>query len=1275
MARGLKTRARPKPTQRRAKSSRPASRVTGVKAPGAPRAEFAIDPHYAAKLSRQDKAGIPAALVDKSAQRGRGKDAMQIALLLQMQQTHGNRAVQRILNRNAPAATALVDQANQSVRDSSGNAAVRSTPLSPVSNVPEDRALHRFSLSDLNPIAAAKKLAESAWGAIKSLGSSAWDTAKDLGSSAWNAAKDAGSAAWGGIQDAGSQIWGTVKNLGAEAWNTAENLGSRAWNFVRQSGSQAWSWAKQKGSQVWSAAKNLGGQAWNWAKNFGGNIWNSAKSLGSRLWGTAKSWGSRAWGTVKNGVGKAWDGIKALGGRAWQAVKGAANKAWQTAKDLGSKAWALAKSAVGKLSLEKICAAIGAFISKAYQTIAPYVEKAWADVKKLGAEAWDFAKKWGGKLWDNVKSWVGKIEDLAKSALSKAVAEVKNLAGRAWTTAKNLGNKLLDGAKRLGSKAWDFAKRMGTQAWDRAKTLAGKLWDSAKNLGAKAIDTAKRLGEAVWEKAKALGAGIYERAKDAAGKLLGLADKLTGGLASKVAGLAKGILDRATGLLSWVLGKARDLANRALETAKSWASKALETAKTWAGKLWDAAKNTASKAWDAAKTLAGKAWDKAKSWAGKAWDAAKTWGAKAISTAEAWAHKAWDTAKSWAGKAWDTAKSWAGKAWDATKSWAGKAWDTVKEYSGKVWSVAKSLGSQAWDYAKQIGAKAADVAKALGLDKAWNWVKEEGSKALTYVKEKAKALGARLAPILEKAKKVTEVIAKVAVIVNPATWPLAATWAACKAAGCAYRGLFTKGSTAQKATDITTDLTPVVSTVKDGCGCLTGENMITGEEIGGGERAVRCSVAAIDIASYVGAFFTEGGTAVGEQAAKGAIRAWLERLLKIGGKELAEKGEEAIIKQFAKMSEKELAEALSKMGEKELKELAEQASKNGEKDLEKKVQEKLAERAGKDAAIAEAEDQIRHAVCGFCFPAGTKVLGPQGYANIEDLVPGDFVLARDENGLRPPAYRRVLQVFQNVTDSLLEITIGNQQIKTTPGHVWWISGRGWILAKDVAVGDLVATSSNELAAVTAIRQLAEFAVTYNCEVEEYRTYFVSAGEGQPGIWVHNASVGVRVLRPDQVFQLIIPEIVITSREAIRQVIGNALQASGSYSTELKGLYSFLRQGGGAGFQGVTGEAIDRLEVVLKNIETKGGGVVAAMDLERIGARRVFDLTDPEVVNMLMKDYPRYYKMFGRMTAEGVVAVRGKIPALAVQSLVNIPPGLSAAGKRAILEELAKPCKR
>jgi hypothetical protein len=329
--------------------------------------------------------------------------------------------------------------------------------------------------------------------------------------------------------------------------------------------------------------------------------------------------------------------------------------------------------------------------------------------------------------------------------------------------------------------------------------------------------------------------------------------------------------------------------------------------------------------------------------------------------------------------------------------------------------------------------------------------------------------------------------------------------------------------------------------------------------------------------------------------------------------------------------------------------------------------------AAQSQAVRKATDDIRHAVCALCFAAGTQMLTRRGYVAIEDVAVGDEVLAAPESGDGAPRWRRVVRTMRTLTDAFVEVTIGEQRIRSTPGHVWWTEDRGWLFADELRAGDRVRTSEGRTLAIDAVAWQDEVAVAYNCEVEGWHTYFVAATPGAEGIWVHNQSA-LRVLRPDQVYQLLLPGVPIGDREAIRAVVGNAINASGSYSTELKGLYAFIRRGKGAGFQGVTKEAVDHLEIVLRNVESKGGGVVAAVDLQRISPVRIYDLADPAVVEPLLRDYPEMENTVRKLAGEGVVAVRGKIPANAVLSLVNIPPAMSAEERRRILAALARPCR-
>src|SRR4029079_17275305 len=107
----------------------------------------------------------------------------------------------------------------------------------------------------------------------------------------------------------------------------------------------------------------------------------------------------------------------------------------------------------------------------------------------------------------------------------------------------------------------------------------------------------------------------------------------------------------------------------------------------------------------------------------------------------------------------------------------------------------------------------------------------------------------------------------------------------CKAVGCAYKGFIPRegGEDVQGVLDTATDVIPVISTVKDTCTCLVGENFVTNQQAGAAEQGLACSFAALDIAGYAGAAFTGGGSA----AAAIGVRTAVKGGLKAGGKVLA----------------------------------------------------------------------------------------------------------------------------------------------------------------------------------------------------------------------------------------------------------------------------------------------------------------------------------------------------------------------------------------------------
>ncbi|MBL9136515.1 MAG: hypothetical protein JNK85_11630, partial [Verrucomicrobiales bacterium] len=236
--------------------------------------------------------------------------------------------------------------------------------------------------------------------------------------------------------------------------------------------------------------------------------------------------------------------------------------------------------------------------------------------------------------------------------------------------------------------------------------------------------------------------------------------------------------------------------------------------------------------------------------------------------------------------------------------------------------------------------------------KAWNAVKSAGSKAIQYVKDKASALAKRFKGVIDFAKTAGEYAGKAVLVGYGFMTGTLQIWAACKALNCAVPALMqsTKSKDAEVYTDTATDLIPLVSSVKDACGCMTGDNMITGAREELGQRVSRCVFAVIDIVGLVAGFFSGGTATAGEQAAKIGLRAWLKRLLRIGGRELAEKAEKEVFRQLARKGERELAETLARMGERELRELAEQASRAGERELAEKIERELAKRTERELA-------------------------------------------------------------------------------------------------------------------------------------------------------------------------------------------------------------------------------------------------------------------------------------------------------------------------------------
>ncbi|WP_189671468.1 polymorphic toxin-type HINT domain-containing protein [Promicromonospora soli] len=141
---------------------------------------------------------------------------------------------------------------------------------------------------------------------------------------------------------------------------------------------------------------------------------------------------------------------------------------------------------------------------------------------------------------------------------------------------------------------------------------------------------------------------------------------------------------------------------------------------------------------------------------------------------------------------------------------------------------------------------------------------------------------------------------------------------------------------------------------------------------------------------------------------------------------------------------------------------------------------------------------------GKCFVAGTLIHTPDGPRPIEDIKVGDKVWAHDL-ATGADELQVVLETFVRHTTELFHLTINGAVISTTAEHPFMVSGRGWLDAAFLKVGDLLVTPDGATVPIEAIeteqRDDAEAESVYNFHVSTHHNYYVHAGD--IAVLVHN----------------------------------------------------------------------------------------------------------------------------------------------------------------------------
>jgi RHS repeat-associated protein len=141
---------------------------------------------------------------------------------------------------------------------------------------------------------------------------------------------------------------------------------------------------------------------------------------------------------------------------------------------------------------------------------------------------------------------------------------------------------------------------------------------------------------------------------------------------------------------------------------------------------------------------------------------------------------------------------------------------------------------------------------------------------------------------------------------------------------------------------------------------------------------------------------------------------------------------------------------------------------------------------------------------GACFVAGTPLLTPHGPKPIEQFHAGDLVLSRDEHDPAGEVGPKVVEAVFRHFARLLTVRASGREVGTTAEHPFWVRGKGWVPARELAPGDVLVGHDNRTVAVEGVVEADEWTEVYNLRVADWHTYFVGCDEWGFSVWAHNA---------------------------------------------------------------------------------------------------------------------------------------------------------------------------
>jgi hypothetical protein len=141
---------------------------------------------------------------------------------------------------------------------------------------------------------------------------------------------------------------------------------------------------------------------------------------------------------------------------------------------------------------------------------------------------------------------------------------------------------------------------------------------------------------------------------------------------------------------------------------------------------------------------------------------------------------------------------------------------------------------------------------------------------------------------------------------------------------------------------------------------------------------------------------------------------------------------------------------------------------------------------------------VRHVLTDGCFARGTKVWTSSGLMPIENVQVGDCVLSQSPLS-GELTFKPVMQITLG-RQAFLALDAEGEELVATGGHLFWVSGAGWRMAKELKVGDRLHTVSgwSEIHSITPV----DAGETHNLVVADFNTYFV----GNARVLTHDITI-------------------------------------------------------------------------------------------------------------------------------------------------------------------------